>query len=170
MIEFAPVWVSTAEQLSHLEMTYREASLPAKLLGRYTMPDGTAHLRGVLMPWMRVPIVFLAQGRLTVAGDRMTFASTPLRAPGWFVHGVDPGMHWQLSRAELETVEPMSFSSPFAKFFDIPFTRIRSSRPGLLGDFLVCVGGRFSMPKVRARSLDLRLALQRFIVPTHHPA
>jgi hypothetical protein len=159
--DFSPVWISTAEQLARLEASYRSASLLAKLLGRFAFPEGTAHVRGIVMPWARVPLVAIAQGRLTVAGDRLTFAATPLRVPGWLVRGMHD-LHWELGRADVVAVDPADFASPFARMFDIPFTRLRTRRPGLLSEFLVCVGGRFLMPKIRARSLDLRQALHAF--------
>lgn len=48
MNEFTPAWISTPEQLSRLEATFQGASLPAKLLGRYAMPEAPAHLRAGL--------------------------------------------------------------------------------------------------------------------------
>ena len=160
MEEFSPVWISTTEQLRSLDATFRRASLPAKLLGTFALPEGAPHLRGIVTPWMRVPLVMLAQGRLSVGGGRLTFLATPFRAPGWRVGGVQRDLRWEIDRGELTAVEPADFSSPVAKLFDLPFTRVRTARPGLLADFLVCVGGRFSMPRIRERSLRLRRALQ----------
>jgi hypothetical protein len=111
---------------------------------------------------MRVPLVLVAQGRLVVDGERLAFTSTPFRAPGWRAHGVLRDLRWELCRTEVTVVEPADVSSPVARLFDIPFTRVRSTRSGLLSEFLMCVGGRFSMPKVRTRSLELRKALQLF--------
>lgn len=162
MKEYSPVWISTAEQLDRLDATYRAATLPAKLLGTFAIPEGTPHARGLLMPWTRVPLVCVAQGRLSLAGGRLAFAPTPFQAFGWLVRGTQRDLRWELGPSEIVAVEPADFSSPVARFFDIPFTRVRTGQPGLLGEFLLCVGGHVSMPKVRARSLELRRTLQAF--------
>lgn len=166
MKEYSPVWISTAEQLDRLDAAYRAATLPGKLLGTFALPEGTSHLRGLLMPWLRLPLVFVAQGRLSLEGGRLAFAPTPFRPLGWLVRGVQHDLRWEIGPNEVAAVEPADFSSPVARLFDLPFTQVRTARPGLQGEFLLCVGGRFSTPKVRARSLELRRALQAFAAGT----
>src|SRR4051812_6516209 len=109
MEEFSPVWISTTEQLRGLDATFRRASLPAKLLGMFALPEGAPHLRGIVTPWMTVPLVLLAQGRLCVDGDRLMFLATPFRAPGWLVRGVQPDLRWEIGRDELTAIEPADF-------------------------------------------------------------
>jgi hypothetical protein len=158
--DFQPVWISTTEQLTRLAASYRSASLLGKVLGRFSFPEGTAHARGIVIPWMRAPLALLAEGRLTVYERGIAFAATPFRVPGSLVRGVDDDLRAELGRAEVTAVEPAPFASPFARHFDIPFTRIRTKRQGLLGDFLVCVGGRLSMGRIRSRSLELQQSLR----------
>ena len=157
-----PVWLSSDAQIAALAEAYGSATLTTKLLGRYRFAPEVAHIRGVTMPWARVPLVFLAEGPLTVSGDRLAFASRPPTLPGWYVRGGLPQASFDLAPSEIESVEPADSRSPFSKIFDLPFTRVRTARHGLMGNFLLCVGGRVSVPKIRARSLELRRALEEF--------
>ena len=158
MTEFAPLWISTDEQLAWMQSSYQQASLATKMLGSYQVPQGRAHLRGLLMPWMRVPLIFVASGRGTVRGTQFEFTPRPHRVFGWLVQGTQNNLRFSLDLTDV-TLEAVDFTSPVASTFNVPFTRVRSGAPGLLGNFLVCVGGMFSMPRVRARSLELRSAL-----------
>ena len=158
MTTFAPVWISTDEQLDRLQRAVANASLTTRLLGTYALPEGTAHLRGFFMPWMRMPVVLVSAGRATLTGSRFSFTAEPFRAFGWSVQNVRDDVAFAVNLASA-TIEPADVRSPFARLFDIPFTRVRTEEPGLAGNFLVCVGGRVSMPRIRSRSLELRTAL-----------
>jgi hypothetical protein len=81
---------------------------------------------------------------------------------GWAVREVDSTLTFELTPSDIRSVEPFSFPSPVARLFDLPFTRVRTTKLGLAHDFLVCVGGRVLMPRIRARSLELRAALESF--------
>ncbi|HKW12723.1 MAG TPA: hypothetical protein VJO33_20210 [Gemmatimonadaceae bacterium] len=166
MTEFSPVWLSTEEQLRRLADAYTHASLLRKFSGRYPLPSGTAHLRGLLMPWMQIPIVYVAHGRIMFA-NTLRFRATPPRVFGWQVRDVDHTLTFELTPSEIQTVEPFTFPSPVARLFDLPFTRVRTTKPGLAHDFLICVGGRVLIPRIRARSLELRAALESFSHAAH---
>jgi hypothetical protein len=64
--QFDWVWLSTDAQIAVLTNAYRSASLATNLLGRYDIPSGVAHVRGVLTPWARIPLAFVIEGELTV--------------------------------------------------------------------------------------------------------
>jgi hypothetical protein len=154
--QFDLVWLSTDAQVGALTEAYRRATLVTKLLGRFDLPQDAAYVRSFLMPWARLPLVFVAQGRLTV--DERTIAFTPRthRIFGWRMFGVRSDLQFAYSASELVAVEPADVQSPFAHYFDIPFTRIRTAHAPPLDNFLLCVGGRFSMPRIRKQSLELR--------------
>jgi hypothetical protein len=156
---FDLVWLSTDAQIAALTEAYRRATLATKLLARFDLPQDAAQMRSFLMPWTRLPLVFVAQGRLTV--DERTVAFTPRihRIFGWRLFGVRSDLWFQYSASELAAVEPADLGSPVAHFFDIPFTRIRTAHAPPLDNFLLCVGGRFSMPRIRKQSLELRRGL-----------
>jgi hypothetical protein len=162
MTEFSPVWLSTEEQLRRLAEAYTQASLLRKFSGRYSLPSGTAHLRGLLTPWMQIPIVYVAHGRITIANTAVRFRGTPPSVFGWQVRDVDSTLTFELTPSDIRTVEPFTFPSPVARLFDLPFTRVRTTKAGLAHDFLICVGGRVLIPRIRARSLDLRAELESF--------
>jgi hypothetical protein len=160
--EFSPVWLSTEEQLRRLADVFTQASFVEKTLGRYRVPPGTAHARGLFMSWMRVPIVYVAQGRLTITNTALRFRATPPQMVGWQVLEVDSTLTFELTPKDIQSVEPFTFPSPVGRLFDLSFTRIRTTKPGLAPDFLICVGGRVRIPRIRARSLELRAGIESF--------
>jgi hypothetical protein len=111
---------------------------------------------------MRIPIVYVAQGRLTITNSALRFRAAPPQMFGWQVLEVDSTLTFELTPRDIESVEPFTFPSPVARLFDLPFTRVRTTKPGLAPDFLMCVGGRVRIPRIRARSLELRAGLESF--------
>ena len=164
MTELDPVWVSSDAQLAAAVRAYANASIATKLLGTYgrSMEPGVAYLRGIWMPWMRIPLIFVAQGRLALRGTGCEFVPHQ-RAPfGWRIRGGNPNLAFRLRPSEIVAVDPADFRSPVARLFDIPFTRVRTTQQGPTRDLLLCVGGRINVPRIRERSLELRRALQTF--------
>jgi len=155
---FAPLWLTTDEQLDRFQRSLANASLMTKLLGTYPLPEGTAHLRGVLIPWARVPVVIVSAGEATLAGSRFSYSPRPFRAFGWSARGLQDRLAFEVDLRGA-TVDPADFQSPFARMFNMPFTRVRTGQAGVAGNFLVCIGGRLSMSRIRSRSLELRAAL-----------
>lgn len=166
MTRFHPVWFSTDAQVAALTAAYRDASWSTKLLGTFDLPEGVAHLRGRLMPWMRMPLVCVAEGTLEVSDRAVAFSLTEMRLFGWALHGLRTDVAFQLPVSAIAAVEPADVSSPVVRFFNIPFTRLRTTRPPPLDNFLLCVGGRIAMPRIRERSIELRRTLGSLIRPS----
>ena len=61
---YSPVWFTNDRQLDGLVFAYKSSSLLSKIIGRLEMWDDLTSLRGLLMPWMRMPTVMMAQGEL----------------------------------------------------------------------------------------------------------
>lgn len=160
VIQFDWVWLSTDAQVSALVDSYRSASLGTKLLGRYNFRNDAAHIRGFLIPCARIPLIFVAEGALTLTEHRVAFAGRRRRVFGWRVVGVRSDLSFEFAANEIIAAEVADVPSPVARFFNIPFTRIRTVREAPFDNFLLCVGGRVSMPRIRAQSLELRHALQ----------
>ena len=159
---FAPVWFTTDQQLVALAAAYGNASLLKRLLGTFRFPAGTAHIQGALTPWMRIPIAFVSAGDLDIVDNAIEYCPRPYRLFGWRVRNIKDGTHFRLQRAEVLAVEAADFSSPVAGRFDIPFTRLRTTRADGLDNVLLCIGGRLSMKHIRTRSHQFRAALQAF--------
>lgn len=159
MKTFTPVWLSTDEQLEALVDAHASASPWAKLAGRLPVRDGVTHLRGVFMPWMRMALVLNAQGELGFYQRSLVFKQRPFKAFGWRVQDQHRKLSFSLDADDVVSIEPCDFSSPVARLFDLPFTRVRTRRDGVQQDFLLCVGGRLAMPLIKARSVDLRQTL-----------
>lgn len=156
---YRPVWFSTDRQLEVLVSVYQNASLAAKLAGVFAVPADAAHLRGILTPWMKMPMAMTAQGELGIGTAALSFEPVHFKAFGWLVRSPHKDLSFSLARTEVTAVEPMDFSSPVLRFFDMPLTRIRTTRAAPLDNFLLSIGGRVAVPRMRARSLELRASL-----------
>jgi hypothetical protein len=80
MTYFDWVWLSTDAQVTTLIEVYRCATLVTRLIGRYDLPYGSPHARGVFTPCARTPLIFVAQGSLAVGERAVTFSSRAQRS------------------------------------------------------------------------------------------
>jgi hypothetical protein len=160
--EFARTWISTEEQLRVLADSYQGASMLRKLAGAFEFPSSAAHLQGWFMPWMRSPTVFTAVGHLVIGETRIQFRPAAPKLLGWRLRNIDRTLVFDIAATEITAADAYAFKSPFSKMFDLPFTRLKTSKPGILADFLLCIGHPLSPPTVRVRSLALQVELQRF--------
>lgn len=163
MVHFDWVWLSTDTQITALTDAYTRASLATKLLGRYDLPDGVAHIRSYLPPWMRMALVFVAEGRLDIGDGTVTFTPRQHRMLGYRMVGVRTDLGFEYSASDLTAIEPAVFRSPVARLFDFPFTRIRTGDAPPLDNFLLCGGGRIALPRIRRQGLELRRELLKFV-------
>lgn len=151
-------WLTTDVQLAALTETYQNASLAAKLLGTFDVGKDVTHIQSWLMPWMRIATVFVTEGVLCVSDQEVRFHSEEYRVFGWRVVGQRP-LSFELSATNILSVDIADFSSPVLKIFDLPLTRIRTHLSAPLDNLLLCAGGRIAMPRIRARSCELRRKL-----------
>jgi hypothetical protein len=158
--DFSPIWLTSDRQLEGLAATYQSASLWSKMIGRYAPADDLTSVRGLFMPWMRAPTVMVAQGRLSLEDGKLAFRPNPYRAFGWATRGPHQQLAFELRSEEIVTMEWTDFRSPVLRAFDLPFVRLVTTRSDLLGNFLLCVGGRFSVPRIRENTRELGRALQ----------
>jgi hypothetical protein len=174
-IFFSPVWFSTDRQLAALTQSWEAASTISKLLVRFEIPAECASRHGSVIPWMRVPLGLQAQGVMGLNETSFSFRQVPYRVFGWRFSTPLKGFSFNLAPSDVTAIESADFRSPVmrgldASFFDIPFTRIRTSKPRPIDDFLLCVSGRFSMPRIRDRSRDLREKLVLWHTASQHAA
>jgi hypothetical protein len=159
MRRFDWVWSSTDTQVTTALQLYRDASLLTKMLGRYKFPSGTSHISGYVTPWMRVALIFVSEGALSIGDGRLSFQPERHRMFGWRMVNVRSDLAFDLPVGEIDMIEAADFSSPVAHLFDIPFTRVRTRLSPPLDNFLLCVGGRINMRSIRAQSIRLRSEL-----------
>jgi hypothetical protein len=160
MRRFDWVWLSTDAQVNATLATYQDASVVRKLLGNYDFLPEATHIRGLLTPWMRIPVVFVSEGSLSV-GNRIVFTPQHHALFGWRMRNVRDELAFDLPASAISSIEPAAFASPVARLFDIPFTRVRTNSAPPLDNFLLCAGGRIALPRIRAQSLELREELIR---------
>jgi hypothetical protein len=89
-----------------------------------------------------------------------SFRQEPYRVFGWRVSTLLEGLSFNLFPNDVSAIEPADFRSPVMRTFDVPFTRVRTSKPSPIDNFLLCDGLRISMPRIRDRSRDLREKLR----------
>lgn len=129
--------------------------------GAYRLPHNFPHIqmRRWLLPGRKIPVVAIASGSGRIENDKFSFRSTPFTILGSTTHNL-LDLQFDISRSELVAVTHASAESPVLRYYNMPFTRIRTRRSGLLSDFLVCVGGLGpSMQQINARSSQLFQAL-----------
>jgi hypothetical protein len=158
-ISFSPVWFSTDRQLAALVQVFKSATLTAKLLGRFDIPADCASIQSVFTPWARAPLAPQAQGAVTLNERSLAFRPTSFRLFGWRVHSPMKDISFDLAPSDVVAIEPADFHSPVMRAFDLPFTRVRTSKPSPIDDFLLCVGGKIAIPRIRSRSRALRASL-----------
>jgi hypothetical protein len=156
---YSPVWFSTDHQIEALISAYQSASFVTKLIGNYKLPKDVASIRGILSPWMRVPLVLTAKGELSITESTISFKHIPHRVFGWIVRSPHKNLTFVLSIKDVTAIEPVDFGSPVARVFDLPFTRIHTAKAAPLDNFLLCIGGYINMPGIRAHSQELRQKL-----------
>jgi hypothetical protein len=165
MTTYEPVWISTDAHLEQLLSIWKQASLFEKLFASYRLPPNCPHLeiRRWLGPTRRIPVVAIASGLATTNNDRFSFESRPFNIRGSTTKNLlDLG--FEISGSELVGVSHASAESPVFRYYNIPFTRIQTRRTGLLGNFLVCVGGTGpSMSRINAQSNELFQALENLM-------
>jgi len=157
---YPTVWLSSDRQLAALTDAYGSASLLQKLSGRFAFPDGTSYISNRIMWWMRCPLAFEAHGELRLDRGALSFRSRPPAIYGHRFFLSLPELGFELRADRVLAVEPADFASPVARLFNLPFTRLRTREPAPLDDFLLAVGGKWSIRRIRAESLQLRQQLQ----------
>src|SRR5262245_49097845 len=109
------VWLSTDVQVAALIAGYSNASWATKLLGRYDIPSGVAHIRGILLPWARIPLVFKAEGQLTISDSGLAFSARRRLMFGWRQLDLQSDLSFECAKSDLVSVEPADFSSPVTR-------------------------------------------------------
>src|SRR5262249_34046141 len=127
-ISFSPVWFSTDRQLATLVRVFESATLTAKLLGRFDIPADCASIQNILRPWSRAPLAPQAQGAVTLNERSLAFRPTSFRIFGWRVHSPMKDISFDLTPSDVVAIEPADFRSPVLRAFDLPFTRVRTSK------------------------------------------
>jgi hypothetical protein len=153
---YTPIWISTDQQIAALTMAHQTASITSKLIGKYQLPGDAAFLQGIVAPWMRLPVVMIAQGTLNISDTSISYEPKKYRAFGWSFKSSYENIPFKLSLEDVFSIEPADVKSPVLSMFDIPFTRIKTREKSPLNNVLLCVGGRISMPRIRSRSHELR--------------
>ncbi|HEY1012930.1 MAG TPA: hypothetical protein VGE07_09535 [Herpetosiphonaceae bacterium] len=158
-----PAWVSTIEHVERVGALIAQASWFAKLTGRYHLPKNLPYVSTMgPLGSSRMPMVMLANGALDVRPRQIAFRASPLRLSGVAAHGLDDGLAFALEAGEVLGIERYRGQSPLGDRFDLVFSRIVTRRPGMLGDFLLCVGGVGPrVDRVREQSQQLFVALRQ---------
>ncbi|HEY2033275.1 MAG TPA: hypothetical protein VGH02_06270 [Rhizomicrobium sp.] len=158
MTDFPSVWLSTDEQFEAFDEAFKSASLLRKVLGLYQIRKGAAYITNLLSPWMRIPIVMVAAGELDVRDSKISFRSRKQFTFAWRRKNLWSTLEFDLSPEQILAVENSPRRSPVSSVFELVWTRVRTSAPAPLDNFLVSVGGQnsFALPEYRKKSLQLR--------------
>lgn len=170
-MQFEPVWISSLTHLTQFDETIASTPFWRRELGYYDFPPEFPRIdmgRKILGKTVMVPLVMFSQGELTIEDDSVNYRA--LNCPTLTVGRVTATRHylrtdweWELNASDIIMVESAPWSSPILRYYDMPFTRIRTNHcDALLRDFMVCVGGTgMKMDKIREQSARLLSELQR---------
>jgi hypothetical protein len=93
----------------------------------------------------------------------LSFTACKFKSVGWRIRGPFEQIFFDLKREEVASIEATEFKSPVMRGYDFPFLRIRTNQPGPLDNFLICRGGRLSMPRVRKNTQELDRCLRTWL-------
>lgn len=158
MAYFRSVWVSTDEQFEAFDEAFKSASIFTKALGRYRIRKGAAYTTNLLTPWMRIPIVMIAAGELDISESRLSFRSRKQFTFASRRKNLWSKFKFDLSLDQIIAVENYHRVPAMRSVFELVWTRVRTSAPAPLDNFLIAVGGQNSLalPQYRKQSLHLR--------------
>jgi len=169
-ISFSPVWISTIEHQETFSRIISEASWIKKILGSYNLPTDFPQVQmwWGIFPIFRVPLVLIASGRLTVSGKTLQFEALTWgkldAIAGNIYKNLQSDLKFELSGREVSQIEQYENPNPFMAYYNLCWTRVGSTRNGLLGDMLFAVGGRGpTMGRIRRRNAELFTALNRLV-------
>ena len=156
------VWLSTEAQFRAFDEAWSSASWLRKHIGRYRITPGAAYTQSVLMPWMRIPILIVASGKLDIDATHVEFTPKPRFGFGWVRRNIRSDLAFSIDRAQISAVEAYDRRSPVSSRYDMLWTRIRADCPPPLNDFYLTVGGQnpAAMSHYREQSLKLRQLMQ----------
>jgi hypothetical protein len=150
-LSFGPVWFSTDRQLSAVACSWESASIISKLLGKLEVPSDCAWIEGTSRA-QRFPLAMQAQGVINLNEKSLTFRAIPWHRVGWRGRGLLNDLCLDLFPKDVLKIEPADSPSPVMRVFEIPFTRILTSKPSPIDNFLLCIGGK----RMRRQSQELR--------------
>jgi hypothetical protein len=157
------VWFSTKSQFDAFDEALSKTSSFGKAIGRFSIRPGAAYVTSP-MPWMKIPMVLVAWGEVSTDADRLSFSPIKRSDRDRLRRNVMQDFSFDLPFSEIEKVEP--YERPTSSF-GLPWTRVVTSRPAPLNDFLLSVGGRdaYGMAGYRLKALELRATLQHAVRP-----
>lgn len=168
--KFHPVWVSSVEHLRTFNDVIDSASLVERLTGSYKIPSSFPRL-GLRRPFLGVacmPIVYFAEGTLTLGPGLIDYAAETPHRPRASYEGIDVTLTFQLGAGAIQSLDryhyPLSEKSRLRRYYNIDWIHLTVSEPILSSDFLLCVGGPGpSMNKSRRATDEMYEALSQAV-------
>ena len=85
------------------------------------------------IPWC-IPIVMFSTGRLRIEDRLLEFEARPWRLPFNRLHHLRTDLRLTLTDGDITEVEAFQFASPIMRYYNLPFTRIRTTKGGELAE------------------------------------
>jgi hypothetical protein len=105
--------------------------------------------------------MIFSSGHLVIKDQLLEFEARPWDPPHCEVYHLRTDLRFELTDRDITGVEPFEAVSPVMRYYNLPFTRIRTTKGGELSDLLLCVGGTgLSMSQVRDDNAELSSKLR----------
>lgn len=137
-MEFKPVWISSIGHLNKFTEILSSSNVLRKIISYYKIPDDFPHIRLPLIS--KVPIVFFGSAEMNIKGNNISFTPLDIKTIGSQYKNITR-IQFQLSKADIQSIERYQSRPVLAKYFIINWIRIKTRLDIFDGDFLICVGG-----------------------------
>src|SRR5262249_20067863 len=162
---FSEVWVSSIEHMDSFTRIWKKASKIQRFFGICNIPSGFPYTRYPWWwPWPR-PLVFFANGRLSVTPEALAFETQPRPAPFCNTEvGLRQQWSFVLRRNQVAAVKSFTVAEPFIKFFTLPWVHLRGASvlPASDGVLLAIVATTPWIGKLRRENAAFLDVLQRW--------
>jgi hypothetical protein len=156
---FHPILVSSINHIDTWADIVHNASWWRRRWGVFTIPPSFPH---VVCLFYRIPVVFFANGTLSIESDMVSFTASCPRSFGVKYRNLLNELHFQLSAGDIKSIERYRNPRPFRRieYYNINWVRVQTRENLFSGDFLLCVGGKGPfMGKIRRSTDELYEAL-----------
>jgi hypothetical protein len=145
-MNFDPVWVSTVEHLTRFKSINADTADAIRSGFRYNVPEKFPQTRMAMFFGLAYsspsPLIMFSNGILDIDNNKVSYKAYQFKLKNNRVINVNDELWFSISISEILSLDKYLFVSPINHHFNMSFSRIYTTKSGLLADLLLCVGGQ----------------------------